>query len=277
MTTSTKLFYVSLFDNDSMPLKMLRDDYTFEMILRNLNLKDRIRVCNIKPEIDRFCKIINLLLLKFILNNSNCELIYGEYGKPKLLNEPYSFNLSDEFGVVSLSICDGSENEVGLDLANPVDIERMVENNNVEKFYRDTFRDIFTSKERKNLDLETIKLDEEGKKILLSKCWALKESYCKYLGLGISGGNGLVDYEFINIPPLSPLENIKEISNGRKGVNYVGSATLQKIEGFLPKNICLTLPKISNTILCSLFSTDLTVDVFQIDCVEFLKSFSKSK
>ncbi|GMG38519.1 unnamed protein product [Ambrosiozyma monospora] len=216
---STLFFYIEITQEVE---DLLADDFTWELAMRNIPLKQQLAINNLRFQSDRIIKLLNALILPFIINCKSKtkftarDLAYGhgKFGKPFLvgpscvMQTKISFNLSDEDGVIGLFVQFDCSDEVGLDLANWKDIENFVDlgKSDVSQFYQIDFRDIFS-------DVEVLELDEtmsgmgetlEPKLKLLSQYWALKESYSKFLGVGLN--QGLQNYQFLNISPL--LENL---------------------------------------------------------------------
>lgn len=93
----------------------------------------------------------------------------GENGKPILTDTPYYFNISHSGNVV---ICVLSDSEVGVDIEE-VKCTKNIENIAKRYFTEDEYNEVLGA------------LDEE-KHQLFTRIWTEKESYTKYLGLGIS-------------------------------------------------------------------------------------------
>ncbi len=108
-------------------------------------------------------------LLKKILDEYNIkdEIIYNEYGKPYLKNNEVYFNISHSGIYTVLVIC---SNEVG------VDIEKIA-------MHEKVIAKVCTDEEKK-----LIKNAED-----FTKVWVKKESYVKFLGIGLSYGLKNVD------------------------------------------------------------------------------------
>ena len=108
-------------------------------------------------------------LLKKVLNEYKIkdEIIYNEYGKPYLKNNEVYFNISHSGIYTVLVIC---SNEVG------VDIEKIA-------MHEKVIAKVCTDEEKK-----LIKNAED-----FTKVWVKKESYVKFLGIGLSYGLKNVD------------------------------------------------------------------------------------
>lgn len=121
---------------------------------------------------------ISKLSTKELLNkvleiyNINREIIYNEYGKPYLKNNEIYFNLSNSH---DYSVCVVANNEVG------IDIEKIT--------FKPNIIDKICTEHEKYL----IKNEED-----FTKIWTRKESYIKYLGIGISYGLKNVDTLILN-------------------------------------------------------------------------------
>ena len=62
------LFYADLLDGqtnaeDSKVIQVLRDAFKFELLLRKFTLKQQLKIRNVKSEIDRCVKLLNMLIL----------------------------------------------------------------------------------------------------------------------------------------------------------------------------------------------------------------------
>ena len=103
-------------------------------------------------------------LLKKVLDEYKIkkEIIYNSYGKPYLKNNELYFNISHSYEYTVLVI---SNKEVG------VDIEKITMRSKV-------MEKVFDEDEKK-----LIKSDED-----FTKIWVKKESYVKYLGMGLAYG-----------------------------------------------------------------------------------------
>ena len=103
-------------------------------------------------------------LLKKILaeNKINDDIIYNEYGKPYFKNDEIFFSISHSYDYV---VCVISDKEVG------VDIQKIT--------YRPRIIKRICSSEEQN----RINSPED-----FTEMWTKKESYAKFLGLGISYG-----------------------------------------------------------------------------------------
>ena len=116
---------------------------------------------------------ISKLSTKELLNkvleiyNINSEIIYNEYGKPYLKNNEIYFNLSNSH---DYSVCVVSNSEVG------IDIEKIT--------FKSTIIDKICTEDEKKL----IKNSDD-----FTKIWTKKESFVKYLGIGLSYGLKNVD------------------------------------------------------------------------------------
>ena len=108
-------------------------------------------------------------LLKKVMQelNINDEIIFNDNGKPYFKNSSFYFNISHSGNYIVLAI---SDKEIG------VDIEKIKMNEKVAK-------KICTESE-----LKQIKTKDD-----FTKIWVMKESYVKYLGIGLSYGLKNVD------------------------------------------------------------------------------------
>ena len=109
-------------------------------------------------------EILNKVLNKYSIKS---DIIYNEYGKPYLENNELYFNLSNSG---EYSVCAISDSEIGIDIQKII-----LKNKIIDK--------ICTDEEKK-----LIKNEED-----FTNLWVKKESYIKYLGIGLSYGLKNVD------------------------------------------------------------------------------------
>lgn len=259
--------YLCLLDSKSRSL--LRDDYTWEVLLRNMSLRERQGVLNIKNEDGRFIKALNTLLFNYVMNvvhpTVKTNVSRGIHGKPMDLTKTCGFNLSDEDGMVALALnLDGSE--IGIDLATSKDISRF--RIKPEDFVNDDFKDIFTEDERSHILMlfGNCNTDDE-KNTILSQYWALKESYCKYEGIGITFG--LDQFQFI--------QNIKKQEIGKLDIDndngeefkLISEINLDVICGYEPMNVLFDIG--DTGIICSIFGHCQEAKIFKVDTFKMVR------
>ena len=138
-------------------LKELNDDNTFLFFFNKLNKvqKEKVKEYSLR-------KKQNILLGEYLLYNyffSNEEFFYNQYGKPYLKNKYFNISHADNYLLLGIA-----DEEIG------VDMQKITFKKNVEKLF---------SEEEQNL-LKT------AKEKMFTRYWVLKESYAKYLGVGIS-------------------------------------------------------------------------------------------
>lgn len=138
-------------------LKELNDDNTFLFFFNKLNKvqKEKVKEYSLR-------KKQNILLSEYLLYNyffSNEEIFYNQYGKPYLKNKYFNISHADNYLLLGIA-----DEEIG------VDMQKITFKKNVEKLF---------SEEEQNL-LKT------AKEKMFTRYWVLKESYAKYLGVGIS-------------------------------------------------------------------------------------------
>lgn len=210
------------------------DDFKFELILRLLEINEISRIIS-KKTTSNFKKkfLINKLLIKFLLScqykdiqmvkdKQKIKFGNGEFGKP-FIDQPnkfkdnLQFNISDELDLIAISVNFNENLEIGIDLANPYDVKDSIIDNNLSQdlneFHNEYFKDVFTNFEKLQLDKfnNNIRTDynigndisgnndtgtsNDIKYLNYAHYWSIKESYSKYLGVGISNG---LQYEFLN-------------------------------------------------------------------------------
>lgn len=138
-------------------LKELNDDNTFLFFFNKLNKvqKEKVKEYSLR-------KKQNILLSEYLLYNyffSNEDFFYNQYGKPYLKNKYFNISHADNYLLLGIA-----DEEIG------VDMQKITFKKNVEKLF---------SEEEQNL-LKT------AKEKMFTRYWVLKESYAKYLGVGIS-------------------------------------------------------------------------------------------
>lgn len=138
-------------------LKELNDDNTFLFFFNKLNKvqKEKVKEYSLR-------KKQNILLSEYLLYNyffSNEEFFYNQYGKPYLKNKYFNISHADNYLLLGIA-----DEEIG------VDMQKITFKKNVEKLF---------SEEEQNF-LKT------AKEKMFTRYWVLKESYAKYLGVGIS-------------------------------------------------------------------------------------------
>lgn len=138
-------------------LKELNDDNTFLFFFNKLNKvqKEKVKEYSLR-------KKQNILLSEYLLYNyffSNEKFFYNQYGKPYLKNKYFNISHADNYLLLGIA-----DEEIG------VDMQKITFKKNVEKLF---------SEEEQNL-LKT------AKEKIFTRYWVLKESYAKYLGVGIS-------------------------------------------------------------------------------------------
>ena len=138
-------------------LNELNDDNTFLFFFNKLNKvqKEKVKEYSLR-------KKQNILLSEYLLYNyffSSEEFFYNQYGKPYLKNKYFNISHADNYLLLGIA-----DEEIG------VDMQKITFKKNVEKLF---------SEEEQNL-LKT------AKEKMFTRYWVLKESYAKYLGVGIS-------------------------------------------------------------------------------------------
>lgn len=105
------------------------------------------------------------------VNITNYKIIYNEFGKPYLVNNPIYFSISHDKNVCVIAI---SNKNIG------IDIEAL------------TYRSSVTSKYF-NESEQTKLMNSNNKEYDFTKIWVMKESYIKMLGIGLEYGLKNVD------------------------------------------------------------------------------------
>lgn len=149
----------------------------YEWLLQQVSAEKREKVERYRHIQDSYRSLLGELLVRsfisehYQVDNRQISFIYNQYGKPELaLNLPFSFNLSHS-GCWVVCLCSPhTASPVG------VDIER-IKNVNL-----DIARRFFTNKEYEDL----ISRHESERVPYFYTLWALKESYIKYTGKGLS-------------------------------------------------------------------------------------------
>lgn len=134
-----------------------------EDIISSLTEDELAKAKRFKLVDDQKRSILSSYLLKYVLKINNiCEtnIIYNEYGKPYLENNPFYFNISHSGNYV---VCALSSFEVGVDIEKNRSTHELV------------LKNCFTKDE----------FDYVTNDALFTKVWTLKESYIKFLGTGL--------------------------------------------------------------------------------------------
>ena len=115
-----------------------------------------------------FKKMSSKDLLNFVMkdNNINSEIIYNKYGKPYFKDSKYFFNISNCNNYSALVL---SDKEIGIDLQCITKIDNRI-NKVINKVCNNEEKVLI------NNDLE------------FTVMWVKKESYVKYLGIGLEYG-----------------------------------------------------------------------------------------
>ncbi|MED5762056.1 4'-phosphopantetheinyl transferase superfamily protein [Streptococcus anginosus] len=145
-------------------------------VLRITNKKQKLQHLFVYGLLEHVCNKNNI-------NYSSKNIKYTKYGKPYFFSSNYFFNLSHcEDGI----ICGLSSEKIG------VDVEKIVED----------IEDIvyFTMSKQEKIEIENCKKPN----ILFTRYWVLKESYLKYIGVGLT--------DYINKLDFSAFNNIDEFS-----------------------------------------------------------------
>lgn len=105
------------------------------------------------------------------INITNYKIIYNEFGKPYLANNPIYFSISHDKNVCAIAI---SNKNIG------IDIEALTYQSTVISKY-------FNESEQTKL------MNSNKKEYDFTKIWVMKESYIKMLGIGLEYGLKNVD------------------------------------------------------------------------------------
>lgn len=184
---SSALFLVQVSEKDVQEFRT--NDFKFEMLKRRLNDPRDYKA------IDGYHHIENKLT--YILSKLLCEKVCKNYlpkgevltfqksshGKPYLANHPgLKFNMSNCISQCTASMVANNQNvEVGLDIANVND--HMGEK---EIFDYNLYTEILSEEEQVLLSKQ---LDNKSRIKLFTMIWAVKESYTKLIGLGLTYTN----------------------------------------------------------------------------------------
>ncbi|ODV93437.1 hypothetical protein PACTADRAFT_36055 [Pachysolen tannophilus NRRL Y-2460] len=245
------LFYIESVNDD-----INNDDYNFEVCMRQFSLIDQAKILNKKLRKDQVIKLLNQLILKLVYRiykrdeNAIIETVYNQYGKPSIAGD-IKFNQSDEDGITALVIdFDHNFEAIGLDLSNTQNI------NNPESFITD-FKSIFHPDEIDQIEKNTTKM-------LLAEYWALKESYSKLIGMGISAP--LEKFNFTNVKVLD--QNFKNPQDNYEYQDY--GITFKKIDWYKNtvfkidgehKNHKIYLGKLQDNVVCSIIADGTKSDI----------------
>ncbi|CCH42101.1 L-aminoadipate-semialdehyde dehydrogenase-phosphopantetheinyl transferase [Wickerhamomyces ciferrii] len=182
--------------------------------------------------------LANQLLQRFIsclylgtTDQSSLVFKQNEYGKPYLVGSDFSFSMSNQQGYTSMVINPNGK-EIGIDLASCKDVEKF------EQDYLNHFQNIFHENEFKLLEEHT---NKDELKLIFTTYWALKESYTKYLGIGLN--SDLSSYNFQNVELLPENSNPVQMDDPmiiRHNINWSNSTKLEITNEPQKENIWLT-------------------------------------
>lgn len=184
---SSALFLVQVSPKDVREFR--ENDFKFEMLKRRLkDLKDYKAIDGYHHIENKLAYIISKLLCEKVCKNYLAKdeaLTFqkSSYGKPYLANHPgLKYNMSNCISQCTYSMVINNQGvEIGLDIANVND--HMGEN---EVFEYKLYADILCEEE---MALLSKQLDNERRIKLFTMIWAIKESYTKLIGLGLTYTN----------------------------------------------------------------------------------------
>ncbi|CDK25238.1 unnamed protein product [Kuraishia capsulata CBS 1993] len=241
--------FVVKFDPDS---NLLLDDYNFEMFMRLQSLQKQLRIKNLKFRNLQILSLINASLVKFICsikcgNMTNPQISTGEFGKPSLEDGSFTFNISDEFNMVAIAVDFEARGEIGLDLADLVEMRPLVPD--VSKNWTAPTGEIFSPRETQYLLQQYESWHEEKQtnlETLLTQYWSLKEGYTKFIGLGLN--YPLVKCEFLQSETI--LKRSEKLDFSPQDLHF------KDLETKWVNSECICVPKTTS------FSTRLSERIF---------------
>ena len=177
-----------------------------------------------KASKDRLRSMVGYAILFSVLQDkgvNNFIIKRDENGKPYLVDSEYYFNISHSGEYV---MCAVSDNCIGIDIEM---IREKVDNDAIARRF-------FAENEYNEISSATAK-----KKEIFTRIWSEKESYIKYLGLGMKKGmNTFYKDEGVN-RMIDNNEVTKVICQSRKLENYCYSVCYNELESSGDKNILL--------------------------------------
>lgn len=163
----------------------LEDKALFDEYYNCVNASRQKKIDKIRFESDKRLSLgVELLLKKALIDNGidyeNAGIVFGENGKPYIKDNEIFYNLSHSGSFVCCAV---SDSEIGIDAENIKRANLKIS----EKIF--TKSEINRLEEAKNKEKEFIRL------------WALKESYMKYSGSGLSVAPKEIEIEFAGAVP----------------------------------------------------------------------------
>ena len=189
--TSSSLFLIQLSKNEIKEFET--NDFKFESLKRKLlNQKDFQTIDSFHHIENKLTLILNRLLCQRVCSNyitNGEELIFekNSFGKPYLANnQSLNFNMSNCISqCISTMVVNNQGVDMGIDIANIND--HMTEEDKVKQSFDYTlFNDILSEKEQFLLSKQK---NEQNKIRLFTMIWAVKESFTKLIGLGLTHTN----------------------------------------------------------------------------------------
>lgn len=175
----------------------LTDDYNYEMAVRAVGLRGRAAINNVQDHGMRVRKIVAALLPRIAVNIVHqwerrgrmadadveiddtielsglltaVEMAYNSHGKPAVAG--LHFNASSSNDVVCVAV--RRDLEIGVDLSHA--------RQNITAKFMDEFKGIFGGLEY----VQMMAYPREQRYVAFNQLWTLKESFTKYLGLGLN-------------------------------------------------------------------------------------------
>lgn len=156
----------------------LEDDYNYEMAVRLAGLRHRAAVNAAKDHGARVRKLVATLFPRMVVNMvRRCgevfqpvQMSHNNYGKP--LVSGLHFNTSSSNDVVCVVV--RWDLEIGVDLSHA--------RQNIAATFMDDFHDIFSVEEHTQM----MAFPAEQRYVMFNQLWTLKESFTKYLGVGLN-------------------------------------------------------------------------------------------
>ncbi len=127
--------------------------------------------------------VLRDILARYVgVDPAQLEFEYGEHGKPALSTGGVSFNLSHSGGWAVVAVI--NEGAVGVDievLRNDLDVEALA-----QRYFHPREAEMVVSEQG------------EARRRMFFRCWTVKESYLKMVGVGLSGSLGGVGVDLKN-------------------------------------------------------------------------------
>lgn len=149
------------------------EDIELSFLMSKISKLRRNETIRKKKKLDKIQRVVSELLVKFVLkeiyqvNIKKLKIIRGRYGKP-FINVPIHFNISHSKNIILVAFSE--KTEIGIDIEE------------IKQISITTLQKVFLKDEYEYIQCQE---GQEQRLKVFYKFWTLKESYLKYLGVGL--------------------------------------------------------------------------------------------